>query len=97
MCILTNTCVFLVSTFYPQAAAPFFSRNFSNSTNNVQPRLTKLFIKALTDKHLSLGSYYGAIAGLGELGTEVILPCVCVCVCWPRVARYRGDFAMCLC
>lgn len=42
------------------------------STNNLQTRITRLFSNALQNDDTQLSSLYGAIAGLGELGTEVI-------------------------
>lgn len=42
------------------------------STNNLQTRITRLFSNALQNEKTQLSSLYGAIAGLGELGSEVI-------------------------
>lgn len=47
-------------------------KNFHSSTNNVQTRVTKMFSDALCSERAPLVSYYGAIAGLQELGPEVI-------------------------
>lgn len=47
-------------------------KNFNTSTNNLQTRVTRLFSKALQNEKTQLSSLYGAIAGLSELGTEVI-------------------------
>jgi len=47
-------------------------KNFHSSTNNVQTRVTKMFSDALCSDRAPLVSYYGAIAGLQELGPEVI-------------------------
>lgn len=47
-------------------------KNFHTSTNNVQTRVTKMFSDALCSDRAPLVSYYGAIAGLQELGPEVI-------------------------
>ena len=46
-------------------------RNYSNNTNNVQARITKKFSKAIQSEKVALSTQYGALAGLGELGTEV--------------------------
>lgn len=42
------------------------------STNNLQTRITRLFSNAIVNEKTQLSSFYGAIAGLVELGTEVI-------------------------
>jgi len=47
-------------------------RNFHTSTNNIQTRVTKMFSDALRSERAPLVSYYGAIAGLQELGPDVI-------------------------
>ncbi|KAK3576818.1 hypothetical protein CHS0354_002605 [Potamilus streckersoni] len=47
-------------------------KNFSTSINNIQPRITKTFCKAVKSDKTVLATQYGAIAGLGELGSEVI-------------------------
>ena len=47
-------------------------KNFHTSTNNIQTRVTKMFSDALKSDRAPLVSYYGAIAGLQELGPEVI-------------------------
>lgn len=47
-------------------------KNFHSSTNNIQTRVTKMFSDALCSDRAPLVSYYGAIAGLQELGPEVI-------------------------
>merc|ERR1719251_456235 len=47
-------------------------KNFHSSTNNIQTRVTKMFSDALCSDKAPLVSYYGAIAGLQELGPEVI-------------------------
>lgn len=44
----------------------------SASTNNLQTRITRLFSNALQNEKTQLSSLYGAIAGLAELGSEVI-------------------------
>lgn len=51
-------------------------KNFSTTHNNIQPRVTQLYVKALGDDKLSLATKYGVIAGLGELGSEVIKACI---------------------
>ncbi|KAK3095934.1 hypothetical protein FSP39_021030 [Pinctada imbricata] len=45
---------------------------FSTSTNNIQARITKTFNLALTNERAALATQYGAVAGLGEMGSEVI-------------------------
>lgn len=47
-------------------------KNFNTSTNNLQTRVTRLFSSALQNEKTQLSSLYGAVAGLSELGTEVI-------------------------
>merc|ERR1719154_385336 len=47
-------------------------KNFHTSTNNIQTRVTKIFSDALKCEKNPLVAYYGAIAGLQELGPEVI-------------------------
>jgi len=47
-------------------------KNFHTSTNNIQTRVTKMFSDALKSERAPLVSYYGAIAGLQELGPDVI-------------------------
>lgn len=47
-------------------------KNFNTSTNNLQTRVTRLFSSALQNDKTQLSSLYGAVAGLSELGTEVI-------------------------
>ncbi len=47
-------------------------KHYSTSTNNIQTRITQVFSSALTNEKTPLSSVYGAIAGLNELGTEVI-------------------------
>lgn len=48
-----------------------FFRNFSTSTNNIQARITKTFTQAIQSEKAALATQYGAIAGLGEMGSEV--------------------------
>lgn len=47
-------------------------KNFNTSTNNLQTRVTRLFSSALAGEKTPLSSLYGALAGLSELGSEVI-------------------------
>ncbi|XP_046853349.1 transcription initiation factor TFIID subunit 6-like [Xenia sp. Carnegie-2017] len=47
-------------------------RTFSTSTNNIQQRITKTLCKVLQSVKAPLASHYGAIAGLAEMGTEVL-------------------------
>ncbi|XP_037934422.1 transcription initiation factor TFIID subunit 6 isoform X2 [Teleopsis dalmanni] len=47
-------------------------RTFNTSTNNLQTRVTRIFSKALQNDKTHLSSLYGSIAGLSELGGEVI-------------------------
>ncbi|XP_043284021.1 transcription initiation factor TFIID subunit 6-like isoform X2 [Venturia canescens] len=48
-------------------------RNFNTSTNNVQTRVTRMYSQALAkNSQTPPASLYGAIAGLCELGPEVI-------------------------
>ena len=48
------------------------SKNFHSSTNNIQTRITRMFAEAMRAEKAPLVSFYGAIAGLHEMGTEVI-------------------------
>ncbi|XP_021372126.1 transcription initiation factor TFIID subunit 6-like [Mizuhopecten yessoensis] len=48
------------------------SKNFSTNTNNIQARITKTFSMALQSDKIAMATQYGAVAGLGELGSEVI-------------------------
>ncbi|XP_043845963.1 transcription initiation factor TFIID subunit 6-like isoform X2 [Dromiciops gliroides] len=45
---------------------------FSTSTNNLQSRITKIFTKSWVDEKTPWTTRYGAIAGLAELGHDVI-------------------------
>jgi len=56
-------------------------RNYSNATNDLQARVTKIFTDAIMDDDAALATLYGAIAGLGELGTEVIKSCLLPYIC----------------
>ncbi|KAI9588336.1 transcription initiation factor TFIID subunit 6-like isoform X6 [Glossina fuscipes] len=47
-------------------------KTFNTSTNNLQTRVTRIFSKALQNDKTHLSSLYGSIAGLSELGGEVI-------------------------
>ncbi|KAK7499297.1 hypothetical protein BaRGS_00009557 [Batillaria attramentaria] len=51
-------------------------KNFSSNSNNIQARTTKLFVNALQHEKVALATQYGALAGLGELGQEVIKTCI---------------------
>lgn len=52
-------------------APEFTCRNFSTNTNNIQARITKTFSKAIRSEKAALATQYGAMSGLGELGSEV--------------------------
>ncbi|CAN0343427.1 unnamed protein product [Lampetra planeri] len=47
-------------------------KNFSSTTNNIQSRSTKTFVKSLHDDKTPWTTRYGCIAGLAELGFDVI-------------------------
>ncbi|XP_037090119.1 LOW QUALITY PROTEIN: transcription initiation factor TFIID subunit 6-like [Pollicipes pollicipes] len=47
-------------------------KNFNTSTNNMQTRVTRLFTGCLQGDKAPLAAHYGALAGLSELGPEVI-------------------------
>ena len=47
-------------------------KNFNTSTNNIQTRMTRMFSDALKTEKTPLVSMYGSLAGLHELGPEVI-------------------------
>ncbi|KAI9553713.1 hypothetical protein GHT06_021644 [Daphnia sinensis] len=47
-------------------------KNYYTTTNNCQTRVTRLFCRALANDKMPLASFYGALVGLSELGTEVI-------------------------
>ncbi|XP_030380869.1 transcription initiation factor TFIID subunit 6 [Scaptodrosophila lebanonensis] len=47
-------------------------KTFNTLTNNLQTRVTRIFSKALQNDKTHLSSLYGSIAGLSELGGEVI-------------------------
>ncbi|XP_059080951.1 transcription initiation factor TFIID subunit 6-like isoform X1 [Tigriopus californicus] len=47
-------------------------KNFNTSTNSVQIRITRMFSEAMKNVKSPLVAHYGAIAGLQELGPEVI-------------------------
>ncbi|XP_064357168.1 transcription initiation factor TFIID subunit 6 [Dromaius novaehollandiae] len=47
-------------------------KNFSTTTNNVQSRITKTFTKSWVDEKTPWTTRYGSIAGLAELGHDVI-------------------------
>lgn len=47
-------------------------KTFSTTTNNIQSRITKTFTKSLLDEKTQWTTRYGCIAGLSELGPDVI-------------------------
>ncbi|KAK7925543.1 hypothetical protein WMY93_007853 [Mugilogobius chulae] len=47
-------------------------KTFSTTTNNIQSRITKTFTKSLLDDKTQWTTRYGCIAGLAELGSDVI-------------------------
>ncbi|XP_061446368.1 transcription initiation factor TFIID subunit 6 [Rhineura floridana] len=47
-------------------------KNFSTTTNNIQSRITKTFTKTWVDEKTPWTTRYGSIAGLAELGHDVI-------------------------
>ncbi|XP_029030307.1 transcription initiation factor TFIID subunit 6 [Betta splendens] len=47
-------------------------KTFSTTTNNIQSRITKTFTKSLLDEKTQWTTRYGCIAGLAELGADVI-------------------------
>ncbi|TTV42331.1 Transcription initiation factor TFIID subunit 6 [Bagarius yarrelli] len=47
-------------------------KTFSTTTNNIQSRITKTFTKAWLDEKTQWTTRYGCIAGLSELGPDVI-------------------------
>ncbi|XP_066517928.1 transcription initiation factor TFIID subunit 6 [Hoplias malabaricus] len=47
-------------------------KTFSTTTNNIQSRITKTFTKSLLDDKTQWTTRYGCIAGLSELGSDVI-------------------------
>ncbi|XP_030825669.1 transcription initiation factor TFIID subunit 6 isoform X1 [Camarhynchus parvulus] len=47
-------------------------KNFSTTTNNIQSRITKTFTKSWVDDKTPWTTRYGSIAGLAELGHDVI-------------------------
>lgn len=53
----------------------YFHRTFNSNTNNIQTRVTKLFSDVLSNEKGPLATHYGAMSGLGEMGTEVISNC----------------------
>ncbi|XP_076804470.1 transcription initiation factor TFIID subunit 6-like [Clavelina lepadiformis] len=60
-------------------------RSFSTSTNLIQSRITGTFCKCLHDDKSSLAARYGSVAGLAELGPNVIQS-----LALPRL-RVEGD------
>ncbi|XP_072704684.1 transcription initiation factor TFIID subunit 6 [Ciconia boyciana] len=47
-------------------------KNFSTTTNNIQSRITKTFTRSWVDEKTPWTTRYGSIAGLAELGHDVI-------------------------
>ncbi|XP_069074701.1 transcription initiation factor TFIID subunit 6 isoform X1 [Pleurodeles waltl] len=47
-------------------------KNFSTTTNNIQSRITKTFTKSWVDDKTAWTTRYGSIAGLAELGHDVV-------------------------
>lgn len=47
-------------------------KNYHTTTNNIQTRVTRLFCRSIANDKMPLASFYGALVGLSELGTEVI-------------------------
>lgn len=47
-------------------------RKFSTTTNNIQARISKTFDKSLCGEKAPMATLYGSLAGLCEIGTEVI-------------------------
>ncbi|XP_074839154.1 LOW QUALITY PROTEIN: transcription initiation factor TFIID subunit 6 [Carettochelys insculpta] len=47
-------------------------KNFSTTTNNIQSRITKTFTKSWVDERTPWTTRYGSIAGLAELGHDVM-------------------------
>lgn len=47
-------------------------KHFSTTTNNIQSRITKTFTKSWVDEKTPWTTRYGSIAGLAELGHDVI-------------------------
>ncbi|XP_062401141.1 transcription initiation factor TFIID subunit 6 [Sardina pilchardus] len=60
-------------------------KTFSTTTNNIQSRITKTFTKSLLDEKTQWTTRYGAIAGLSELGPDVIKTLIL-----PRLAMEGG-------
>lgn len=50
----------------------FFLRRYSNSYENLQPRVTKTLMKAFRDSGKPLSTHYGAIVGVTALGPQAI-------------------------
>ena len=65
-------------------------KNFNTSTNSIQTRMTRMFSDALKSEKTPLVSMYGSLAGLQELGTEVIKSVVIPQV---RAISHRIDVA----
>ena len=51
-------------------------KKYSNSVNNIQTRVTRIFSQALGNNTQGLAVHYGAVMGFAELGQESVLACV---------------------
>ncbi|KAK7090212.1 hypothetical protein V1264_010042 [Littorina saxatilis] len=51
-------------------------KHFHSNHNNIQSRVTMMYVNALTQERRALAAQYGALSGLGELGSEVIKTCI---------------------
>ena len=51
-------------------------KKYSNSVNNIQTRVTRIFSQALGNTTQGLAVHYGAMMGFAELGQESVLACV---------------------
>ncbi|XP_066910948.1 transcription initiation factor TFIID subunit 6-like [Clytia hemisphaerica] len=60
-------------------------KHFNTPTNNIQPRITKSLSLSLDMEKAPLSTHYGALAGLSELGFEVIKSIVL-----PRIKSESG-------
>ena len=71
LCISLNDLRKIIFLFFKRLMANI-CKNFNTSTNNIQTRVTRMFCEALRSEKTPVVSYYGALAGLQELGPEVI-------------------------
>ncbi|CAG0897180.1 unnamed protein product [Cyprideis torosa] len=60
-------------------------RNFHTTSNGLQVRVTRMFTRALANRSTPMATRYGALAGLCEIGSEVIRSLVL-----PRV-KFEGE------